>query len=191
MIDISTNKINAKKVLFIRHTERYAIEEGDIGNDINITPNGKIMAINFGKLLRNEKITKIYTSPVKRCVHTAEKIAEGYEQDVKIIPSSMLGEPSAYIKDYKIAYKHFSDYSFFEGYLRLIEGKKRHGFYTLQEGSEKLDDFFKKSSSKNGLTLYISHDIVIMYYIFFKTQRIYSEENWLDFLDGITLSFDD
>ena len=191
MIDVSDIDINKKNAALIRHTERYEIKEGELGDDVNITPNGIEMAIDFGKLLKSKSLIKIYTSPVKRCVHTAEKIIEGYGKKLEIIPSSMLGMPSAYIKNKKVAYENFNNYSFFEGYLKLIRGEKRLGFYSLEEGSEILYDFIKKTSTQLGLTLYISHDIVILYYIFYKTQKIYSEKNWLDFLDGIKLTFDD
>lgn len=189
MINLSDIDNNNKNIALIRHTERYEIPDGELGNDVNITPNGIKMANDFGKLLKNKNLLKIYTSPVKRCVHTAGIIVEGYGKNIEIVSSSMLGNPSAYIKDSKLAFEKMNETSFFNGYLDLINGKERPGFYSLQEGSERLDNFMKETSSENGLTLYISHDIVILYYIFFKTQKIYSQENWLDFLDGIKLTF--
>jgi broad specificity phosphatase PhoE len=189
MINLSDINNDSRNIALIRHTERYEIPDGELGNDVNVTPNGIKMANNFGKLLKNKNLIKIFTSPVKRCVHTAERIVEGYGQNIDIYASSMLGNPSAYIKDSKIAFERMNETSFINGYLDLINGKGRPGFYSLQEGSERLDNFLKETSSENGITLYISHDIIILYYIFFKTKKVYSKENWLDFLDGIKLAF--
>lgn len=184
---------NAKKnALIIRHAERFKIEEGQQGDDVNLTPFGFKTALEYGEYMQKFNVNKIYTSPVKRCVDTAKQISKGYNNSiVQVEQSSFLGSPSAYIKDENIAFKHMNDVSFYEGYLKLIKGENRPGFYSLSEGSTRLDNFFKLSTNKKGITLFITHDIIIAFFIFYKTQQIMSDENWINFLDGYNCIFDE
>ncbi|MBN2893565.1 MAG: histidine phosphatase family protein [Bacteroidales bacterium] len=190
MLDLRNIDPNKKNAALIRHTERYTIKDGESGDDINITPDGKKMAIEYGKSTQNKILNKIFTSPIKRCIQTAEQIINGYNKQVEIISTKMLGDPSAFVKDQKLAYSHFTKTSFFDGYYKLIRGGERPGFYSLEEGAQRMDNFIKENTTTKGLTLFISHDIVILYYIYTKTKKVYSAENWLDFLDGILVTFD-
>lgn len=189
MIDVSNLNCDVPNAVFIRHTQRYEIEDGQQGDHVNITPNGKKMAVEFGKKLKKYNLNAIYTSPVKRCIHTSEKILEGYEKEIDIFPSKMLGDPSAYIKNIEIAQKTLKKMNFSEEYLSYLKNENpRPGFYSLKEGSERLQSFLNEKTNKNGITLFISHDLVILYYIYYRNRKIYTKDNWLDFLDGIILT---
>ncbi len=190
MIDFSKIVQGKKNVLLIRHAERYAFKDGQLGNDVSITDNGITTAVNFGKSLRDKGLVKIFTSPVKRCVQTAERIKEGLADDVQIVESQALGMPSTYIENDKIAGKYLTKTDFYNGYLSYVNGGKRPGFYSLSEGSERLETFLKSTSCDKKLTLYISHDSIVSFFIFYKTKYVFTRENWLNFLDGILLNYD-
>jgi len=187
MFDLSKIENNKKVSILLRHSEREPIPKGEIGDDVNITLKGIEMAKKFGKELQKFEIKKIYSSPVKRCVQTSEKIAEGYCNEIEIIETQILGSPSAYIFDVEKATEHFMKSSLYENYLALCNKEKLPGFYSLEEGSIKLENFVKQNSDEKNVTLFISHDITILYYIYFKTKKLYNRENWLDFLDGIKI----
>ncbi len=192
MIDVSNLNSDAPNAVFIRHTERYKIKDGEQGDDVNITPNGEKMAVEFGKNLKKYNLNAIYTSPVKRCIHTSEKILEGYEKEIDIYPSKMLGDPSAYIENTQIALKTLKKMSFSDEYVSYLKNENpRPGFYSLKEGSKRLQSFLIEKTNKNGITLFISHDLVILYYIYYRYRKIYTKDNWLDFLDGIILTIND
>lgn len=192
MLNLDKIDKTKKNTLIIRHAERFKIEEGQQGDDVNLTPLGFKTALEYGEFMQNFNVNKIYTSPVKRCFDTAKQIAKGYNNSiVEIEQSSFLGSPSAYIKDENIAFKHMNDVSFYEGYLKLIKDESRPGFYSLSEGSTRLEKFLKLSSNKKGITLFITHDIIIAFYIFYKTQQITTKKNWINFLDGYNCIFDE
>ncbi len=184
MFDLSKIENNKKIALLLRHSEREAIPKGELGDDVNITPYGIKLANNFGIQLQKFNVNKIFTSPVKRCIQTANQIAFGYQKKIEITETQILGSPSAYINDIEKATEHFLKSSVFENYMALCNGKKLSGFCTLNEGSEILDNFINQNKRDDSLTLFISHDIIILYYIYYKTKTIYTRENWLDFLDG-------
>lgn len=64
----SSNKLS----LLIRHANRDKIPTGSFGNEVMLNETGKANALKFGEALSDLKISKIMTSPIGRCVQTAE-----------------------------------------------------------------------------------------------------------------------
>ncbi|GHT45132.1 hypothetical protein AGMMS49965_21820 [Bacteroidia bacterium] len=82
-----------KLSLLIRHADRNKIPSGSFGNEVMLNETGKANALKFGEALSDLKINKIMTSPIGRCVQTAEFIAKGYGQAIDIIETKALGAP--------------------------------------------------------------------------------------------------
>ena len=78
----------------MRHAEREAFAQNDLGNNVDITLNGKKATETLAKQL-NKKIENIYTSPVKRCIQTAN-IFLPYTSQTTIIKSNLLGDPGIF-----------------------------------------------------------------------------------------------
>lgn len=95
------NKIpyNELVAILLRHSIRPQITEF---NDVSITKEGRILANEFGTLL-GSKFQSIYTSPVKRCVETAQAICEGAQKSLDIKLTKCLGDPGVFIDDNTLA----------------------------------------------------------------------------------------
>lgn len=78
-----------------------SLQSGEKGRSILLTDAGKRNAIKFGENLSAFKVNKIITTPVERCIQTAECIVDGYGQKVVIEPSNVFG--GLHVKDWKIA----------------------------------------------------------------------------------------
>ena len=78
-------KENEKISLLLRHADRDDIPQGSFGNEILLNEKGKQNAQRFGEILSERKINRIFTSPVGRCVQTAEYITKGYGNSIEII----------------------------------------------------------------------------------------------------------
>ncbi len=128
---------NEKISLLIRHADRDAIPENSFGNEVLLNETGIKNAINYGKKLLNHQITKIYTSPVERCVQTAEWIMQGYGKPIQIIPTKILGAPGIHINNEEIAGDFFLKHGLQEVYKQFVQGKNLPGF----------------SSKKNSITI--------------------------------------
>ncbi len=96
-------KTNEKISLLIRHSDRDDIPQGSFGNEILLNEKGRQNAQSFGENLSGRKINRIFTSPVGRCIQTAEFITKGYGSSVEIIETTALGAPGLHITDEKIA----------------------------------------------------------------------------------------
>lgn len=177
---------NEKISLLLRHSDRDDIPQGSFGNEVLLNEKGKQNAQNFGESLSGKKINKIFTSPVKRCVQTAEFIIRGYGSSVEIIETTALGAPGLHITNEKIAGEFFLEYGFDEMYSRFIQGKEIPGIPSVDELNYRITTFLKENSIQNGSTLFITHDMLIMFYNFSINKKIYTKDNWVNYMTGLT-----
>lgn len=175
-----------KNALLLRHAERDPFQKGSFGNHLPLNQQGKLSAFAFGEILQDLKIVKIYTSPVERCIQTAEYIRRGYGYQTEIIQTKALGAPGLYVSDEKLAGDYWLKYGNYEMYKHFTEGKYIPGLVSAEELKTSLTNFIVKNSQDEGLTLFISHDLMIAMYHFCLDQTTYSKQNWIDFLEGIT-----
>jgi len=173
--------------LLIRHGDRDKIPVGSFGNEIMLNEHGIINSTRLGESLRNKQINKIYSSPVGRCVQTAECIAKGYGSQLDIIESKALGAPGLHINDEEIAGKYFLENGLHNMYHRFINEFEIPGVTSVKAFHKEMTDFIVSNTSNEGLTLFISHDMLIAFYHYSIDKKIYTRDNWVKYLSGIEL----
>lgn len=74
------------RLILVRHGYTYWNEEKKYQgfSDIDLNPQGIEEAIKVGKRLSLEKIDMIYSSPLRRSLHTAEIINESFNKEIQI-----------------------------------------------------------------------------------------------------------
>ncbi len=172
--------------LLLRHADRDDIPKGSFGNEILLNEKGKQNAQNFGEKLAEGKINRIFTSPVGRCVQTAEFITKGYGRSIEIIETTALGAPGLHISDEKIAGEFFLQYGFDEMYKRFMRDEKIPGIPTITELNHRITTFIKEHTAQNGTTIFITHDMLIAFYHFSINKKVYTKANWINYLTGLT-----
>ena len=91
------------KLILVRHAERPEILSG-VGNDVHLTEHGIASSFEFGQSLKKRKVVSIKTSPVLRCVQTAEQIAMAVSFSKHEIQfCRQLGDPGIFIADADLA----------------------------------------------------------------------------------------
>jgi broad specificity phosphatase PhoE len=172
--------------LLLRHSDREDIPKGSFGNEVLLNEKGKQNAQRLGESLVEKKINKIYTSPVGRCVQTAEYLTKGYGSSIEIIETTALGAPGLHITDEKVAGNFFLEYGFDEMYSRFIQGKEIPGIPSVEELNHRITTFIKDNTTQNGKTLFITHDMLIVFYHYSINKRIYTKDNWVNYMTGLT-----
>ena len=172
--------------LLIRHADRNDIPEGSFGNEVLLNQVGKTNAFNYGEKLKNQQVTKIYSSPVPRCVQTAEFISKGYGKNIEIIETFALGAPGLHIKDEKIAGQFYLEYGFDVMYESFKNGNAIPGMETLDNLNQNMNEFIHENTNENETTIFITHDMLIAFYHFSIDRTVYTKENWVNYLSGIT-----
>lgn len=179
---------NEKISLLLRHSDRDDIPKGSFGNEILLNEKGIQNAISFGESLADKKINRIFTSPVERCIQTAEYITKGYGRSIEIIKTTALGAPGLHITDEKIAGDFFLKHGLQEIYKQFVQGKKLPGFASKKELYRNLTTFIQQNSLPNQTTLFITHDLPIAMYHFACNGFIYEAGKWINFLQGLILN---
>ena len=177
---------NDKIALLLRHADRDDIPDGSFGNEIVLNKKGKKTALQFGESLAEMKVNKIYTSPVERCVQTAEFITKGYGRSLEIIETKALGAPGLHITDEIVAGNFYLEYGFDKMYNMFQQGEGIPGMASVDELNYKVTSFIKEHTTKSGITLFITHDMLIAFYHFSINRKIYTKENWVNYMTGLT-----
>ena len=97
---------DAGVILLVRHSIRHPIPEGSIGNEVGLTPEGAELATKLGKSIKHT-IESAYSSPIQRCIDTAQSIIAGNRVSAEIKTSKILGDPGIFVEDEQTAIESF------------------------------------------------------------------------------------
>lgn len=170
----------------LRHADRDEIPQGSFGNEILLNEQGKQNAESYGENLAKRKINRIFTSPVERCVQTAKFLTKGYGRNIEIIGTTALGVPELHITDEQIAGEFYLQYGFDEMYKRFIQGKEIPGIPYINELNNRITNFINENTTANGTTIFITHDMLIAFYHFSINKKVYTMDNWINYMTGLT-----
>lgn len=170
--------------VFIRHGDRNLMDIQNLGIDEPLNELGIFHSQQFGKRLFSMKIHKIFTSPLKRCLQTANYIHIAYGKDLIIEESNLLGLPGIHIQDEKIAAKYFQKHSTYEVYQSYVQNYGLEGFHKPDFIFQKLNDFCIQNIHSEHINLYVTHDILLAIWIYAYNGKVYHFPQWIDFLTG-------
>lgn len=92
--------------LLLRHSVREDLPAGEAGRILPITAIGRRLACQLGEALRGRLIT-LRSSPLVRCVQTAEALRQGAGAPLAVVPDHLLGDPGAYVLDDRRAWENW------------------------------------------------------------------------------------
>ena len=185
---------NVKMIL--RHSIRHSIAKGEAGNEVNLTPEGKIMAWRLGESL-DRAIGSISSSLIPRCVDTCKEIIAGYKQThnvsvLEIKQTKLLQDP--HIKDEIEAGKIFFNIGVDGIFKGFISNEKLSGMYDLDTSVKRLLDYvFSTGNNKNDIDVFCTHDfqlVMLLLYFFGINEEHYDSllnGEWPLMLEGMFL----
>jgi len=182
---LKNHSAGSKLALMIRHGDRDMFPEGELGNDVLLNRKGIENSLLLGELLRDFEINRILTSPVQRCVQTADCIVKGYGKELEIIQTPCLGDPGLHITDDSLAAEYFLKHGFFKILDEFINGVPSPGLRKKDEYQRLMTDFICSETKEGGLTLYVTHDSLIALYHYCIFNTTYTPDNWVEYLGGL------
>ncbi len=153
------------KLILIRHAERPELPSNDVGYKTSLTEKGLVSSWQFGQTL-NSNVCLIHTSPLTRCIQTAEQIAvtNGYSID-NIKHSELLGDPGFFIDDGKLAWEHWEEKGHDTVNQFLLDGKERWtGFKNLNSASKNMKTKIRQCLEElknNEIAVWVTHDTIL------------------------------
>jgi len=93
---------SAAVAVLLRHSVRGHLPHGDAGWAVPITSEGLRIAQQLGAMLGG-RLQTLHTSPLPRCIQTAEALRVGAAVEIPVVPDRLLGDPGVYVVDGKVA----------------------------------------------------------------------------------------
>ena len=182
--------------LLIRHGERRHItpEDPDFGAHVGLTERGREQALALGKCIPAEGDMSFFSSPVGRCVETAENIGAGrIVKNPSIEKMDCLAE--YFVQDYD-EYTKVLRAGFYEGICEWLkneaEGKPRRdkeAFAPLSKRSEEmLAMMLEKGNAR--FNVFATHDAWIVPCLTHFCKMQFSPKCWMNYLTGMAVVTD-
>lgn len=170
--------------LLLRHAEREALSSENIGYDVPITQSGLTSAHKLGAHLKG-RLKTLRTSPLLRCVQTAEWIRRGAEGELEISCDRFLGDPGIFVENPQLAWTNWQTMGN-EGVMHHMATSDRAlpGMAHPEKAALQLiNHMFEVAEKEAGLHVFVTHDVLLSA----TTARILGAEisnPWPKFLEG-------
>ena len=201
---------NSKVYLLLRHAERNHItpQDKDFGAHVGLTERGRRQAVSLGRIFPAFGDAVYFSSPVGRCIETAECIAEGRKlagyvdlgtangatgsatangvtlngaTAAKITPLDCLGD--FFVRDVP-AYEQTLREGFYEGICKWLELGEHDAFWPLHERAEQMREMmFEKANSR--FNVFVTHDAWIVPCLSHFCGLKFNPKCWMNFLTGL------
>jgi len=178
------------KLLLVRHAERPGIPANTVGNEVLLTNKGKADTRNFARSI-SDPVVSIQSSPIGRCLQTAEIIADAvaFERE-GIVANRDLGDPGFIINDGAAAWTHWQEKGHERVNEHLLSGSEQwEGFKDLDNAVKTFDTSIRKllSGQDEGVHIWITHDTILATYASRIMPSRLKMKQWPQYLDFISL----
>ena len=176
---------DAPVAVLLRHSVRGPLPRGDAGNAVPLTRDGARLAQRLGAVL-GDRLHTLRTSPLPRCVQTAEALRSGAERGVPIISDRLLGDPGVYVVDARRAWSNWETL----GHEAVVQslmtgGEPLPGMADPMPAARRLvRHMLATAGDRPGLHLFITHDFVITVTMARLLGEPFGREDWPWYLEG-------
>jgi broad specificity phosphatase PhoE len=174
--------------LLLRHAERHPLPSHAPGNDVSLTEAGHEAARRLGSAL-GPRLLRLHTSPVPRCVQTAEALRRGAGVDCPMVEDRMLGDPGVFVEQPRQAWTSWLERGLHGIAEALMTGARvPAGFAEPRSAARRLATHLSEHLSEvPGVHVFVSHDILMIPFVAQALGRVLEDEAWPDFLHGALL----
>lgn len=180
-------------LILLRHAERPDIPNDEIGNEVGLTKQGIRQTKQFAKSLR-QPIISISSSPILRCVQTAEIISNQCSYNKTIKKSILLGDPGFFIKDPELAWTHWQTKGHDAVNQYLLSGKDQwQGFHPFDNAINRMKTEITKQlkTTSSGIHVWVSHDTILATFASRVLPQSITLNNWPNFLGYLDIYLDE
>lgn len=149
-------------VVLLRHSVRDELPPGDVGYSLPITADGYRLALELGQHLRG-RIRTLHSSPLSRCIQTAQALAEGALADQEVVPNDLLGDPGVFVLDGQSAWTNWQKLGN-EGVIRHLvsESAALPGMARPDEAARFLvQSMLSIAADRSGVHIFVTHDSLV------------------------------
>jgi len=174
--------------LLLRHAERPPLPPHEPGNDVALTEEGREACRRLGQAL-GDQLRGLNTSPVLRCLETAEALRTGAGASCEVVHDRMLGDPGAFVVDPQQAWTSWLGWGANGVARALMTGEKvPPGFADPGQATRALAAHLASHlPSTPGVHVFVTHDTLLGPFVARGLGRVLGAETWPGFLHGALL----
>lgn len=182
---------DASVVLFLRHAERPALAPDPSSHAVRLTIAGRESAAALGRSL-STRLGAVRTSPIVRCVETAEALLRGAGRDEAPVPDPALGNPGPFVADLALAWAEWQRLGHEGVMTRLVSGVDDiPGLHPIRQTAwALLEHALAAVEGQPGVHAFISHDVVLAPLLVGLLDRPLTRDEWPRFLEPIAVRRD-
>lgn len=173
--------------LLVRHSVRGPLPPGQPGNEVPLLEEGRALARELGGTL-GARLRSLRTSPVPRCVQTAQELAAGAGVAVPVVDDRMLGDPGAYVLDGAAAWAAWCRLGH-EGVMdALVAGEQLEGLAPPFAASRRLvEHLLAQAGAAPGFHVFVTHDSLVTVAAAHCLRRTLPRVEWPGYLEALGL----
>lgn len=182
---LSRLRADQSVALLLRHSARGPLPPGQPGDHVPLTEHGRGLAISLGERLRG-RLRSLHTSPVLRCVQTAEALREGAGAGREISLDFLLGNPGVYVRDGRLAWSNWQRLGH-EGVIQHLMSAKDPlpGMHRPDVAARALVDHMLAMAAKAaGIHIFVTHDSLVTVTVARFLKRNLELCEWPTYLEG-------
>ena len=171
--------------LLIRHSARDEIPDGGTGMELPLNDLGIRLCQELGRELVG-RVRSARSSPVLRCVQTAELLGQAADTDGEVILDKRLGAPGAYVLDEQLAWGNWLAHGN-EGVIQhLVSGAGALPGMAdpAQAANDLIEHLLACAGVEPGLHLFISHDSIVTPTVARAFGQDIPKSHWPEYLDA-------
>lgn len=179
---------SARVYLLVRHGERRHItpQDSDGGAHVGLTDKGREQAFHLGTLFPTTGDAVYFSSPVGRCVETAQRIGLGRKSiggpkpaDVQVL--NPLGD--FFVRDFD-EYHAVLNEKFYPSICEWLNGKDHPAYHPLDERAEEMRLMMLEKGTAQ-FNIFASHDAWIIPCLAHFCKFSFNPGVWMNFLSGL------
>ncbi|MGO2214459.1 histidine phosphatase family protein [Psychrobacter alimentarius] len=184
-------------ILFTRHSLRERSDgNGFASYQLPLTPKGRVLAKSWGRWLSGHLPYSLdvdsISSPIGRCIDTAQLMQEGAGLRRDIAHQSLLVEPGSLVTEPDIATPIFKEIGVLNFINRFLQGNLEGTKNAYQGGLDILSLFYQNQPQHGHLMLAVSHDTLLSAFLAVMFDVVEIDWNdWPKMMEGVFLWFDD
>ena len=188
---------NQRLILFTRHSLRERSDgNGFASYQLPLTPKGRVLAKSWGRWLHEHLPYSLdvdsISSPIARCVDTAQLMQEGAGLQRSITHQSLLVEPGSLVTEPEIAGEIFKEIGVLNFINRFLQGNLEGTKNAHQGGLDILSLFYQHQPQAGHLMLAVSHDTLLSAFLAVMFDVVEIDWNdWPKMMEGVFLWFDE
>lgn len=172
--------------ILLRHSVRPPMPAQGHGNDLLLTEDGHRIAHELGAIF-GEKLCSLHSSPIQRCIQTAEALGVGAQKTLPIRQDRLLGDPGVFVLDGEVAGAYWQKRGIKQTIIDLMQiDEPLPGMAAPAPAARFLvQHMLEVSGDIAGYHVFVTHDSVQMITASCFLPQPLSDYHWPWFLDAI------